>query len=188
MNSFIVYEHVNKINGKRYIGITKQAPEVRWQRGLGYRKNKHFNDAINRYGWDSFEHIIIAEGLTVAEAQIIERELISEYKTQDKRFGYNITNGGEHFLHSAESKALISERRRGKGLHVFSEEHKRKIKEHHAGGDMAKKVVCVETGELFDSINDASRAKGINKKGISGCCRKAVHYNTAGGFHWEYAR
>lgn len=39
---FIVYEHVNLFNNKRYIGITSQIPEVRWQRGSGYRENTIF--------------------------------------------------------------------------------------------------------------------------------------------------
>lgn len=41
-------------------------------------------------------------------------------------------------------------------------------------------VRCVETGESFESIAEAARAKGVSKSGIiqavSGRC---------GGFHWE---
>ena len=32
-----VYMHVNKINGKKYVGITSQKPEERWKNnGIGY--------------------------------------------------------------------------------------------------------------------------------------------------------
>ena len=80
----------------------------------------------------------------------------------------------------------MSRNRKGKGLHSFSEEHKRKIKENHAGGNPSKKVLCVETGMIYQSINDAARAVGLNKKLISNCCRKIPHYNTGGGYHWMF--
>lgn len=185
-DDFVVYMHVNKTNGKRYIGISKD-PISRWANGRGYYRNKHFNDAILRYGWGGFDHLILFTGLSKDIACNIEQWLIAEYQTTDKRKGYNLTSGGEHFLHSSESRKLMSERRKGKYRGPFSELHKARIREHHAGGADKKTVVCVETGEIFLSINDAARATGINKKQISGCCRGVRHYNTAGGFHWEYA-
>lgn len=183
-----VYIHRNKINGKMYVGITKNDVTKRWNAGHGYFRNKHFSDAIKKYGWDNFEHFVVLQNVDRETACYYERKLIAKYKTQDKRFGYNITDGGEHFVHTEESKRLMSERRKGKGQHVFSEEHKRKIKEHHAGGAECVAVFCVETGKSYKSINDASRDTGINKKQISGCCRNVPHFNTAGGLHWQFAR
>ena len=182
-----VYIHRNKNNGKRYVGITETDPAKRWLGGAGYHRNKHFYDAIKLYGWDAFEHEIVAVDLTRDEAQKMERELIAKYKTQDKRYGYNITDGGEHFRHSDASKVLMSRNRKGKGLKEFTPEHIQKMRDNHAGGADARSVVCIETGEIFKSINEAARDKGINKKGISGCCRNVLHYNTAGGLHWSFA-
>lgn len=187
MKGYKVYVHVNKINGKRYVGVTNGDPEKRWQNGQGYYRNKHFSDAIKRYGWPSFDHLIVGDGLTKEEALSMEQRLIGEYGTQDKTKGYNITSGGEHFNHSPESRRLMSERRTGKGRHKFSEEHVQHIKESHAGGNPPRRVRCIETGEIFESINAAARAKGTTKKGVSGCCRGITHYNTAGGLHWAFA-
>lgn len=180
--------HVNKTNGKKYIGITHyQNLNRRWINGKGYFRNKHFSDAIEKYGWDGFEHIVISENLSKEQACSLERELILKYDTQNKEKGYNITDGGEFFHHTEESKKLMSANRKGKGLKKFSEEHKRKIREHHAGGNEKKKVICVETGVIYESINAASRDIGINKKVISNCCRGVAHFKTAGGYHWQFA-
>lgn len=189
MSDFIVYMHQNKANGKRYIGITHYIdnPNRRWINGKGYCRNEHFIRAIEKYGWNGFDHIILASGLSKADACEFERMAIKVYNTQDKRFGYNITDGGEFFHHSEKSKALMSERRKGKGLHSFSDEHKCKMRENHKGGTDKKKVRCVETGKIYESINAAAHDVKKSKKMISNCCRGVDHYNTAGGFHWEFA-
>lgn len=185
--TFTVYMHVNKANGKRYIGITHyKNPNRRWINGKGYFRNEYFARAIRKYGWDGFEHIIVAEGLSKELACQWETALIALYSSNNKKNGYNITDGGEFFHHSKESKQLMSRNRKGKGLRQFSDEHKRKIKEHHAGGNPAKQVICVETQIIYQSINDAAREININKKMISNCCRKIPHYNTAGGYHWMF--
>ena len=184
---FCVYMHVNKANGKRYIGITSVNPLDRWQGGFGYYKNKHFNDAIKKYGWNNFDHLILYSELSKEEACEIEQYLIAKYRTQDKRYGYNITSGGQYFKHSEESKLLMSDRRKGKGRVKRTPEQIERMKANHAGGADKSPVICLETGKRYESINDAARATGINKKQISGCCRKILHFNTAGGYHWKFA-
>ena len=89
---FCVYQHLNKTNGKCYIGITSQTPpEKRWgPRGSLY-KNQHFWKAISKYGWNGFEHNILYEGLSNLEALDIEASLIAKYKK--KGLSYNISDG-----------------------------------------------------------------------------------------------
>lgn len=49
----------------------------------------------------------------------------------------------------------------------------------------SKKVICVETGEIFNSILEASRSVGKKSSSlISACCRGKS--KTAYGYHWEY--
>ena len=108
-----VYQHKNKINGKVYIGITSQIPTQRWgANGKNYRSSPHFYSAIQKYGWNNFEHNILLENLSKEDACTKEQELIKKFNTMDKRFGYNQTSGGECFELSAEarikkSKAMI---------------------------------------------------------------------------------
>ena len=66
---YIVYQHKNKINNKVYIGITSQIPERRWgSNGCNYKSSPHFYSAIQKYGWDNFEHNILFTNLTKEKA------------------------------------------------------------------------------------------------------------------------
>lgn len=93
--SYVVYKHTNKANGKCYIGITGRAnPKRRWGGGAGYSQNEYFYAAIKKYGWDGFEHSIVAEGLSLEEAYEIERRLIKEHDSANRLHGYNLDLGG----------------------------------------------------------------------------------------------
>lgn len=49
---------------------------------------------------------------------------------------------------------------------------------------LSKKVLCVETGEIFESTMDAYRKTGIFHNNISKACNGK--YKTTGGYHWKY--
>lgn len=114
IKNYKVYVHINKINNKKYVGITKQSVKKRWQSGHGYynrNKTNYFWNAIQKYGWNNFEHIILEENLTHKEANEKERYYIAVYNSNDPNYGYNLTLGGGGFLgqkRSEETKKKIS--------------------------------------------------------------------------------
>ena len=71
-----------------------------------------------------------------------------------------------------------------KGEFKHSEESKKKMSEARKGRkpSNAFKVMCVETGEIFDSMADAARIKCINNN-ISNVLDKEDR--TCGGYHWK---
>jgi len=85
-------------SGKRYVGITSLKPSKRWRYGSGYKDSPYFYKAIKKYGWENIKHDIIFTDLSKSEAIRLEIEYIAKYKTRDKRFGYNMTGGGEGHL------------------------------------------------------------------------------------------
>lgn len=93
--SYSVYKHTFP-NGKVYIGITSMKPERRWRNGSGYSANKQrlMNRAIQKYGWHNIKHEILFDGLTKKEAEQKEIELITKYKSNRIKFGYNVEKGG----------------------------------------------------------------------------------------------
>ena len=91
---YYIYIHKNKINGKVYIGQTCQKPEYRWNNGKGYVESPYFYQAIQKYGWDNFEHIILFDNLTQEEANQKEIELIAIYQALNPEYGYNCQSGG----------------------------------------------------------------------------------------------
>ena len=101
-NHWTVYIHIvpKEISGyehdKYYVGITGRVPEKRWGlNGNGYNKKcLKFHSAIHKYGWHNIKHEIIASNVTKHEAIDMEITLIAKLKSNDKKYGYNISSGG----------------------------------------------------------------------------------------------
>ena len=70
----------------------------------------------------------------------------------------------------------------------FSEEHKRKIGLSNNGnkgcGWRRKSVICIETGNIYESMMDAEKEMKIHSSSIGKVC--LGERKTAGGYHWKY--
>ena len=171
MGEYCVYRHINKINGKQYIGITKQIPTYRWgYNGANYKSSPHFYSAICKYGWDNFLHEILYENISKEDACDIEKRLIKEYKTQDKMYGYNIMEGGECPVMPLEMRKHLSEALKGNtngAGKICSEEKKRKISESQKGRKFTEehkqKISEAKKGKTHKPLTEESRKKIADK-------------------------
>lgn len=197
-----LYAHINKENGKTYVGVTsKQNPNHRWNSGRGYKENPHFYSAIEKYGWDGFDHIIILDGISEADAKSWERALISIWHTQNPQYGYNMTSGGDgtpDYHPNSVTRAKLSEARKKENLspetlerrsmalrgRKFTDEHRDKIRK-----SLSKPIIMLtEDGvplQEFFSARDAENILSISHAHVSQCCNG--HRLSAGGYKWKFA-
>lgn len=129
-----IYAHINKQNNKVYIGQTIQEPNIRFgNNGNNYKYNRNtlFYDAIQKYGWNNFEHKIIytiesesKDDLLLALNSLEEQEIL-KYNSCNRECGYNIECGGKNASKSDATKQKISNSLNG---YKSSEEAKQKIK------------------------------------------------------------
>lgn len=67
--------------------------QARWgSKGQGYLTQPVYA-AIQKYGWDNIQHIIIQEDMSYKEAQILEQKMIIKFNSIQN--GYNIKHGGQ---------------------------------------------------------------------------------------------
>ena len=224
-NNYVVYMHICP-NNKKYIGITYN-PKQRWGKdGYGYRHNILFARAIQKYGWDNIKHIILYEHLTKEEAGQKEIKLIAEYKSNNSKYGYNISMGGDKtttgYKFTTEQRKNISkakffpvycieddkyyysrqelidnnilgcyksasgERNTYLGKHYIFVKDIKKYKEGNIilKNGAKKKVICLETKKIYNSIAEASKETGCRDSCISECCNNKL--KSTNKLHWQY--
>lgn len=195
---YCIYVHISP-SGKMYIGQTKTALKHRWRDGAGYLykykdrdeyKQPAFARAILKYGWDNFEHEVIASNLTKEEADNFEKLLIEKLDTMNPKYGYNCNSGGSNGSPSKETRNKISKAFKGENHPLYgkhhSEETKKKISESHKA--IGRKVVQYDLKgnfiKIWDCMVDAGSELGVNKSAIWRCCNGKS--KTSCGFIWKY--
>jgi group I intron endonuclease len=109
-----IYEIVNKVNGKKYIGQA-QDYDKRWKEHI-YRfntqihENQYFQAAWNKYGQRNFSFRVIQVCTSQEELDQAEIEWIKTENTRNRDFGYNTMPGGgktnAYEIRKARSKTL----------------------------------------------------------------------------------
>ena len=225
-NTFCVYMH--KIpNNKVYIGITSREPEKRWGKdGYGYRNNLLFKRAIDKYGWKNIEHTILFKNLSEQEAKNKEICLISLYKSNNSKYGYNISIGGDYTTlgykfsekqkenlrkakfkpiycveenkiynsvkelqdsgHKYYNNTLNGTRNTYQGKHFIRAANLEKLKsgELELKNCFKKRVICLETKKIYNSISEAARDTNTRGNSISECCSGKL--KSSNKLHWLY--
>lgn len=217
---YIVYMHRNKINNKVYIGQTCMSLKKRWQNGRGYY-TQIFGRAIKKYGWDNFEHVILEQNLTKEQADEKEKYWIKFYNSTDTSYGYNVSTGGSKEykvknqwdeqkkkeysdrmkkrwedhpeMHEEKRKLIIKINkqldRTGKNNSMYGRDRK------GANAGNKKRVQCIETGQIFETITDAAKwsnnGKVTTKTHISAVCKRkrktcGKHPITGQPLTWRY--
>ena len=206
INNWVVYKHISPVN-KVYIGITSQNPKNRWgKNGNNYQKGTYFRKAIDKYGWDSFKHIILYTNLSEQEAKNLEIQLIAKYKLLG--ISYNLSNGGDGNSHprSEETKQKISKALKGRPSYNRSLEWRQRqsnfMKNHQVFNDEIRKIAIQNSNAVnrtpilqytlenktlikeYIGIRQAAKETGFDASFISKCCRGIK--DSAYGYIWEF--
>lgn len=162
-----VYLAKNLLNDKVYVGITTRPLSLRISEHIhdskvgNFHSDTYFHKAIRKYGSCSFAFSAIEQISCSSEQELrnklyeLERYYINFYQSNNKHFGYNLTNGGDGitgYKLTPEHKLKVSIANKGKRL---SEEHKRKISEFMSSDKNPNigRVVSAETKEKISKAN-----------------------------------
>lgn len=116
-----VYCATNKINGKKYIGYTETQLNRRisshYSKAKWKNKSKtYFHKALMKYKKSDFEWNVLFVSENLNELKLKETYFIYRYKTNQKKYGYNLTTGGEELHFNDSVKRKISERAKERNL------------------------------------------------------------------------
>lgn len=210
--AYTVYCHTSP-EGKKYVGITGTSVSVRWRNGTAYKSCRAFNAAIQKYGWENFEHEIIAENLTKEEADRLEYDLIKKWDLMNPLFGYHLREGGIHGKPGRESRMLmgISQKGNQNGKNQYhSPENRKQISESlkryyrtHRNPRLGKKIPSIQGAKncnarsvfqmdldgniiaRYSCMKEAYEATGVRVQNICNCC--TGYRKMSGGYRWKYA-
>ncbi len=180
----LIYKITNCLNQKIYVGCTSKSIKQRFNQHVASsrRLNYGISRAISKYGAETAQ-------------QMYDKETYWIEKLGSFHYGYNMTKGGlgspgkvhsqqskERLRssqlgrnHSEESKRKMSEAQKGK---VFSEEHKRKLSNVAKSRTFSKEtrqkmsdamkvpIMCIETGQVFNSIKEACETLDLHSPGV----------------------
>lgn len=150
-----IYQIRNVFNGRVYIGSSFDIA-ARWrEHKYDLRMNRHRNQHLQNAYNKYGKDAFVYEVLEILDEDQKELQFEREQYWIDLKEACNKTKG-----YNIQKEVLVVPR-------------------------ATKKVVCLETKEVFNSLEEAGKTKGINSGSISCCCNKRKLKQT-GGYHWRF--
>lgn len=177
-----VYKWVRITTGEFYVGVHCGTPDDGYIGSGHVFKDKYFSSS------EEWVRECVIPCNTFEDALELEELIVTEELIMDTRC-LNLKTGGQNGKHNETTKEKISSTMIGVPK---SESHKQNMKKpktrEHAlkvGKAQRKKVRCVETGVIYDSIKDAAEFVGLIPRScnIGAVCEG--RRKSAGGYRWE---
>ena len=163
-----IYITTNKVNNMKYIGKRKfdnYGGHSKWCNYLG--SGKLLKKDIKKYGSYNFYKDILMIAYNESELNLMEIDTIKKYNAKNDDNYYNLADGGD-----------------GGRTHIRTPEIELKRR-----NKIIKKVRCITTDIIFDSILEATKFYDVPLGGISRCCNGIYKYSgTFNGvkLSWEF--
>lgn len=156
-----------------------------------------YNDTIGGDGRKKYNYKEIADKYQELKSAKLTKDFFNcSYQVVQRACAeYNIkilSSGESKWLHATEEyKQNKKEKMKKLGKSLtgtkLTEEHKKKLSEAKKKSGKTRKVLCVETNEKFDSIEDARKKYNLkNSRCIRLSCKHNGEKYTSAGYHWQY--
>lgn len=191
MLSGAIYMIKNKINDKVYIGQTT--------RTVGERVSEHFKPcivkskkyylyyALNKHGVKNFEvHTLMSGIKNTVLLNELEIHYIHLYNACNHKYGYNLKTGGSNLsrnikmvklstctdivLYKHPNKKTAEERELKKKWGLIRPKQRKVYYTKRTNNPWKKKVLCIETNEIFESSVKAAKHFNVSQTTISDSC------------------
>lgn len=210
-NTYIIYSYQSPSGkyyiGKTSNEVKRKATHLR-QAMLG--SEKVFHKAIRKYGIDKFKYVVLVRDVPKYFIRPFEKYWINYYSAYSNGYNSTLGGDGTSgYTHSESTKQRIGAIHKGNTYwlgkkhttdtlkklvskklgntncvgRVYSSSTIKKMSDAHIGGKsyMAVPVINLDTGEIFASGTEASRALGLHKDTVMTAIRKGYK---SGGYHW----
>lgn len=170
----VIYKVLNRVNNKVYIGQTTKDRGFKGRydysgegveriyKTISVRKgsksyNSHLYKSIEKYGYDNFDVCEVFDvAFSKSELDLKEKSWIAIYKSTNRNYGYNFTDGGGNGKPVDDVKLRNSLSKVGKNL--------------RSSNPNSKRIICITTEEIFECTIDAADKYNICRTAISQAC------------------